>query len=54
MVARLAAEAAAKMAAQEAIVIGFEAVATSEVRKAVQGVATSASDSKPERTRSAA
>ena len=48
-----AADAAAKMAAHEPIVVGFEAVAASEVRKARRGLRTSASISPPARTRNA-
>ena len=41
------------MAAQVAIVSGFEAVAATAVANARRGVATSASDSPPSRTRKA-
>ena len=49
----LAVEAAAKTAAHDRIVVGFEAVAASEVRNARHGVATSSSLSPPSRTRNA-
>src|SRR5260221_8971862 len=53
VVARLAADAAAKIAPQEAIVIGLDAVAARPVRRATQGLATSPSASPPERIRNA-
>ena len=46
-------EAAEKIAAQETIVIGFEAVAPSDVRKARRGESTSSGASPPSRTRNA-
>ena len=49
-----AVDAAANAVAQEAIVSGFEAVATSEVRSARAGVTTSDGTSSPSRTRCAA
>ena len=49
-----ATDAALKIAAQVAIVSGFEAVAATAVAKARRGDATSSSDSPPRRTRNAA
>jgi len=49
-----AADAAVKIAAQVAIVSGFEAVAATAVANARRGDATSSSDSPPSRTRNAA
>jgi hypothetical protein len=45
--------AAAKIAAHDAIVLGFDAVPASDVRKARRGSATSAGTSSPWRTRKA-
>src|SRR5919199_6819683 len=49
----LAVDAAEKIAAQAAIVIGFDAVAPSEVRKARRGEETSSAASPPSRMRKA-
>ena len=46
-------DAAVKIAAQEAIVIGFDAVAASAVRNARRGVETSSGTSPPSRMRNA-
>jgi hypothetical protein len=48
-----AVDAAAKTAAHDAIVVGFDAVAPSEVRNARRGVATSSVASPPRRMRNA-
>ena len=48
-----AADAAVKIAAQVAIVSGFDAVAATAVMNARRGEATSSSDSPPRRTRNA-
>jgi hypothetical protein len=50
---RSAVDAAVKIAAQEAIVIGLDAVAASDVRNARRGVETSAGASPPSRMRNA-